>query len=175
MDLTYVDATADDYETIADLWFRAQAARRPGSFVTIRDARTFVAARAVQPNAWFILAREAAHTVGIAYLAPGRANDGAGRPVRGLMHLSTIAVEPSQWGRGLGTEIVGHVLDLARERGYRRVEFWMHADNLRAQRLYERLGCVRSGREKRDIRGESIVQYTRQLQPAAPPAFERRT
>ena len=172
MDLTFVDATRDDHETIADLWFRAQAARRPGSFVTIRDARTFVAERAVQPNARFILAREGTQTAGIAYLAPGRANDGAGRPVRGLMHLSTIAVEPSQWGRGIGAEIVRHVLELARERGYRRVEFWTHADNLRAQRLYERLGCVRSGREKRDIRGESIVQYTRELEASPHDALE---
>ena len=175
MDLEFVDATRDDHEAIADLWFRAQAARRPGSFVTIRDARTLVAERALLPDARFILACEGGKTVGIAYVGPGRANDGTGLPIRGLLHVSTIAVEPSQWGRGIGTEIVGHVLEVARERGARRIQFWTQADNLRAQRLYERLGFARNGREKRDIRGESIVQYQLALEPTSHQSFERQT
>ena len=40
-----------------------------------------------------------------------------------------------------------------------RAQLWTHAGNERAQRLYERRGFGRSGREKLDDAGETIVHY----------------
>ena len=48
-------------------------------------------------------------------------------------------------------------------RGYERAQLWTHADNARAQRLYERHGFRRTGREKDDDLGEWIVHYERAL------------
>ena len=166
-DREFASATPADREAIADLWFRAQAARRPGSFVTLRDARTLVTERAAAPGSWFVVARERGAIVAVAYGGPGRSGDGVGKPIRGLLHLSTVAVEPAQWGRGLGSRIVRYALDRAREEGYRRVQLWTHTDNVRAQQLYERLGFVRSGRGKTAQRGESMVQYVHDVAPVA--------
>ncbi|MBC5798607.1 MAG: GNAT family N-acetyltransferase [Candidatus Eremiobacteraeota bacterium] len=163
MPVTFVDAGRDDLEAIAALWFRAQAARRPGPFVTIADSRTLVMQRAAQPNSWFIFATQGERVVGIAYGAPGRSDDGLGKPIRGLLHLGMVAVEPGDWGRGIGRGLLGRTFEMARERGFRKVQLWTHADNLRAQKLFERHGFTRSGRIKRDPRGETIVHYERSL------------
>ncbi len=169
--VTFSEAGSADLTAIAELWFRAQAARRPGSFVTIADSREFVAQRAVQPGAWFLLAADNGRTVGIVYGAPGRKDDGAGRPIRGLLHLGMVAVDPARWGQGVGRELLQRSFDLAADRGFRRLQLWTHADNVRAQRLWERFGFVRSGRIKRDPRGETIVHYERELAlPGTPSA-----
>ncbi|MGH7727844.1 MAG: GNAT family N-acetyltransferase [Vulcanimicrobiaceae bacterium] len=123
------------------------------------DAQRLVALRAAQPGSWFLRGFEDERHVGIAYGAPGRDDDGLGRAVRGLLHLSMVAVEPNAWGRGIGSQLVQRSLELGAERGFRRVQLWVQADNVRAQRLYERFGLTRSGRVKRDPRGEPIVHY----------------
>lgn len=163
MSVTFVDAGRDDLEAIAALWFRAQAARRPGPFVTIADSRALVTQRAAQPNSWFIFATQGERVVGSAYGAPGRSDDGLGKPIRGLLHLGMVAVEPSEWGRGIGRRLVQRSSEIAHEHGFRRMQLWTHADNLRAQKLFERHGFTRSGRIKRDPRGETIVHYVRTL------------
>jgi hypothetical protein len=60
---------------------------------------------------------------------------------------------------------VRHLLAQAFDRGFASFQLWTHADNERAQRLYEGLGFQRSGREKDDDLGERTVQYVR---PPAP-------
>ncbi len=167
MAVTFVDAGRDDLEAIAALWFRAQAARRPGPFVTIADSRALVAQRVAQPGSWFIFAAEGQRVVGIAYGAPGRNDDGLGKPIRGLLHLGMIAVEPHDWGRGIGKGLVQQSFAMARERAFREMQLWTHADNLRAQKLFEGLGFTRSGRIKRDPRGETIVHYACSLHTSA--------
>lgn len=163
MALTFRDAGPDDLAAIADLWFRAQAARRPGSFVTIADSRAFVAERAAQGAAWFVLASESERIVGIAYGAPGRKDDGLGKPIPKLLHLGMVAIEPAYWGRGIGKGVVQRSFEIAAQRGFRTMQLWTHADNVRAQRLFEGLGFTRTGRVKRDPRGETIVYYVRKL------------
>lgn len=59
--------------------------------------------------------------------------------------------------------MVEAVLSEARSRGYGRAQLWTHADNTRAQRLYENRGFRRTGREKQDDLGETIVHYERWL------------
>ncbi len=47
-----------------------------------------------------------------------------------------------------------------RERGYSAFQLWTHADNSRAQRLYEGLQFVRPAGRMDDVSGERIVHYT---------------
>jgi len=74
-----------------------------------------------------------------------------------------VFVAPERWGTGLGGEMVEAVLSEARSRGYDRARLWTHADNTRAQRLYENHGFRRTGREKQDDLGETIARYARRL------------
>jgi ribosomal-protein-alanine N-acetyltransferase len=54
--------------------------------------------------------------------------------------IMTVAVAPGQQGRGTGTRVVRHLMAEARERGARHLMLEVRADNLPAQRLYERMG-----------------------------------
>lgn len=110
-----------------------------------------------------IVADDAGEVVGMAVGMQGLADDGAGPPVDGLCHISMVFVAPDRWGEGIGRQLIAATLDEARRRGFDRTQLWTHADNGRAQRLYEGHGLRRSGREKDDDLGERIVHYERDL------------
>jgi len=74
---------------------------------------------------------EAVGTVG------GVVDDGA--------ELVSLWVHPAWRGRGVADVLVRAVLDWARAEGYREVRLWVAADNAPAERLYGRLGFVRTG------------------------------
>ncbi len=61
---------------------------------------------------------------------------------RGTLGMGIIPV----WrGRGLGLRLVSAILAQARQAGFVRIEFQVHADNARAIALYEKVGFVREG------------------------------
>ena len=57
----------------------------------------------------------------------------------------TIAVRPGYWGQGIGSALLGALLDEARRRGCVQVFLEVRADNLRAQGLYQRRGFEEIG------------------------------
>jgi ribosomal protein S18 acetylase RimI-like enzyme len=65
--------------------------------------------------------------------------------VGGLMCvLESVRVRSDLRGRGLGRELIEHVLERARERGAARVELTTNAQRVRAQEFYRGLGFVAS-------------------------------
>jgi len=69
----------------------------------------------------------------------------AGRPALRHGGALGIGVLPAFRGRGLGAALLRDALALARERGFRRVELVVRADNARALALYERAGFEHEG------------------------------
>jgi ribosomal-protein-alanine N-acetyltransferase len=61
------------------------------------------------------------------------------------MHLVTIAVDPTQQGRGIGARLLLDCLDLARDAELPEVVLEVRVSNARAQVLYERFGFRRAG------------------------------
>ena len=61
------------------------------------------------------------------------------------MHLVTIAVDPTQQGRGIGARLLLDCLDLARDAELPEVVLEVRVGNTRAQSLYERFGFRRAG------------------------------
>ncbi len=59
--------------------------------------------------------------------------------------VQTIAVAPAAQGTGLGGRLLRALLVEADRRGQRTVRLEVRADNLAAQRLYERSGFTRTG------------------------------
>ena len=61
------------------------------------------------------------------------------------MHLVTIAIDPTQQGRGIGARLLLDCLDLARDAELPEVVLEVRVTNARAQALYERFGFRRAG------------------------------
>jgi ribosomal-protein-alanine N-acetyltransferase len=57
--------------------------------------------------------------------------------------VQTIAVAPGAQGRGLGRQVLDHLLEHARQDGCRRIHLEVRADNDAAIRLYENAGFGR--------------------------------
>lgn len=57
----------------------------------------------------------------------------------------TIAVHPDRWGHGVGSLLLGTLIDEARRRGCGEVFLEVRADNDRAQGLYKRRGFTEIG------------------------------
>ena len=62
-------------------------------------------------------------------------------------HRGTLGmgIVPAWRGRGLGLRLVKAILEQARQAGFVRIEFDVHADNACAIALYEKVGFVREG------------------------------
>ncbi len=56
-----------------------------------------------------------------------------------------LYVVPGRRSQGIGSQLLGRALQMARERGATQVTICVDTDNLRARALYERLGFVESG------------------------------
>lgn len=95
---------------------------------------------------------------------PTRTESGHGDAVPGWIHLSLLATDPDHWGRGLASRLLDHADLRIAEQGGQVVELWTQRDNLRARRLYERRGWVRSRRlPALSEDGETLVHYERTL------------
>ena len=62
--------------------------------------------------------------VGMALAAPGRFDGGDGDLDPSLLHISMVFVRPASQRTGIGLPLVLHILDVARLRGYERVDVW---------------------------------------------------
>jgi GNAT superfamily N-acetyltransferase len=151
-----------DFEPAVEVWRAANEARMGGraSPPPVQVERLHAAMR--DPASFLFVADEGGIS-GMAVGMQGLAADGAEPPIQDLCHVGAVFVAPGRWGAGLGGELVGAVLSEARSRGYGRAQLWTHADNRRAQRLYENRGFRCTGREKQDDLGETIVHYERWL------------
>ncbi len=56
-----------------------------------------------------------------------------------VVHLHGIVIAPSYQGQGIGTQVLKHLMDQYRGR-MDAIELGVHASNVRAKALYERLG-----------------------------------
>jgi ribosomal protein S18 acetylase RimI-like enzyme len=151
-----------DFGPAVEVWRAANEARLKGraSPPPVPVERLHVVLR--DPASFLFVADEGG-VCGMAVGMQGLADDGAGPPIEDLCHVGAVFVAPGRWGASLGGELVEAVLSEARSRGYGRAQLWTHADNTRAQRLYENRGFRRTGREKQDDLGETIAHYARRL------------
>jgi len=57
--------------------------------------------------------------------------------------LNDLYVLPAYRGKGYGRELVDHAVEVARSRGYSRLQWLTAQDNDKAQKLYKTLGAVK--------------------------------
>ena len=75
-----------------------------------------------------------------------------------VWYVSGLAVDPELEGRGAGRALMEALIELARERGGRRMTLRVFAPNERARRLYERLGYRDAGIEPQRVRGTIMIR-----------------
>jgi ribosomal protein S18 acetylase RimI-like enzyme len=63
----------------------------------------------------------------------------------GTASLTSLWVEPSARGRGVGDHLVRAVLEWAKSGGFNQVLLWVAEGNSKAEALYERNGFSRTG------------------------------
>lgn len=85
------------------------------------------------------------HLAGFAAFGPRR--DYAGSEAG---ELYALYLHPRHWGRGLGAQLHGAVIDALVEDGYRTAVLWVLAANERAKAFYVRQGWVPDGATKTD-------------------------
>ena len=144
------------------VWREASTERRAGEALPATREKG-LRDQLVKADAFLVVADDNETIIGMALGMQANSDDGAGAPVTGLCHVSAVFVSPRCWGQGIGGRLMDGVLSQARLRGYHAAQLWTQADNQRAQRLYERLGFRRSGREQHDDLDELIVHYERSL------------
>lgn len=64
-------------------------------------------------------------------------------------HVTTIACDPRQWGRGIGSRLLAELVWEARERDLSALTLEVRVSNERAQRLYRRFGLAPAGIRQR--------------------------
>ena len=168
---TRVESVADA-AAVARLWTAANIARHAETGLPLgpvagggaAEAEQQVNRRLADPATFVVLVEDDGELVAMALVLQALDQDGASPdPVPGLAHISMVAVHPDRWGQGLAALVLNMAHDDARKRGFARAQLWTHETNRRAQRLYERLGWVASGRTKIDDHGEPIRHYAREL------------
>ncbi|MGH2551787.1 MAG: GNAT family N-acetyltransferase [Thermomicrobiales bacterium] len=161
-DITVRLGRPDDFEAAIGIYLASNDARRGGIPTPVHHIER-VRASMRKPDAINLIAEDERECVGMALAMQGLANYGAGAPEPGICFISMIFVSPERWGEGIGGKLVEGVLAEAQSQGYDRLQLWTHADNIRAQRLYERRGFFRNGNERENDLGEPVVMYERNI------------
>lgn len=125
------------------LWRIMEPVIRAGETYALprRMDRTAALAHWLQPDRTIFVLEEGGQVVGTCYLRANRPGPGAHVANAGFM------VANDRGGRGIGQALCEHVLGVAKERGFRAMQFnFVVAANTRAVRLWQRMGFEIVGR-----------------------------
>ncbi len=154
-----------DLPPTAELWNRANkhygrtlAVEHQGHVIIESIER-----RMTNDDADLLIAEIEGELAGMLLGSPLREDRGNGPVIDGLAIISWVAVDPGHWGHGIATRLMEDLLEILRAKKFRRVVLWTHQDNVRAQRMYERLGFTVAAEQMNDSAGALVIQYGRDL------------
>jgi ribosomal protein S18 acetylase RimI-like enzyme len=127
-------------EAAFQVWHAARAARTgPPSQQRVERVREKLGERGTT-----VYVADENGIVGMVATEARRADDGQGPVLPELLHISMVFVTPTSQRQGVGSRLLHHVLDQARNAGARSAALWTDTDNTPAQRLYESSGMRRT-------------------------------
>jgi GNAT superfamily N-acetyltransferase len=145
-----------DIRAIAELLLRASPGR------TLEHEIGYVGAYFERPETRIRLALDDGRLVGVVSFEPSLIR-GEEIADEHLAYLRLIAVDPSRWGSGVATELMGLAVDEMLAAGYAGAYLWCGDANARARRFYEREGWRPDGRTRHHVDWGRMVGYAREL------------
>lgn len=81
------------------------------------------------------------------------------------VELGRMFLLPSYWGQNIGAEVLNLIIPMFKEKGFNRIDLWVIEDNVRARRLYERMGFTHDGVIRIINVGKELkdLKYTKQI------------
>lgn len=153
MNVTIREARVDDAEALIPYVQRLAAEPdidlllQPGEFdLTVEEEQQILADYAAAENSIYLVAEVEGQIVG--------SLNCQGSHRRAARHVVMLGMSVArEWrGQGIGTRLLEHALQWARETGIvTRIELFVFARNTGAIRLYERFGFVIEGRRRRSV------------------------
>jgi len=107
----------------------------------VEDERAFISSTLENPRSVMIVAEAEGKIIGNCSVFCNSEN----RKIRHRCSMG-IALQEDFWAQGLGTVMLGMLIEFAKQIGYEVMELIVVADNTRAQGLYRKYGFVESGR-----------------------------
>jgi len=95
-----------------------------------------------RPNVWIFVAVQEESVVGFCSLAPARDEEEDSKTVA---EVTSIYVDPDEWGKGFGKALSEASLQKARQCGFQEMVLWVLRENRRARDFYEHLGFQLDG------------------------------
>jgi ribosomal protein S18 acetylase RimI-like enzyme len=132
---------------------------------TIPGHADWLRGRAGDPDALLLVAEGGGRVVGMVLVLPGRAQDGAGDPIPGHVHVTGLAVSPESQRTGTGSALLDAAMREAAQRSSTHVTLWAAEGNLPARRLFASRGFTPSGRSRRDAGGTRMLHFERRMPP----------
>jgi ribosomal protein S18 acetylase RimI-like enzyme len=158
-----VDGSRQRLEDAARIWAEATAVRDGESAVApLELAREVIrAALDGSPRSLLLVALDESDRVrGFVTAVPRQASDGDAR----VVELTHVGVDPAVWGGGVGSILLRSTADALRSEGFGRAVLEVYEVNLRAIRLYERLGWRPTGSARRHPgSGRALREFTLEL------------
>jgi ribosomal protein S18 acetylase RimI-like enzyme len=133
-----------DAEEATDPWERANAARE-GRQADVREddaAVEMLRTRLGAKGTVFIVLTKGKDIVGTALGEAARTEGGSGDVIPGHAHVALVAVDPAEWGKGLGAILLRRLTDLLSAAGYTAADLSVLVGNRRAASLYTACGWV---------------------------------
>ena len=109
-------------------------------------------------------------SVGVAVIGQAFSDSSFRIAVDARAHISTVAVKPHYWGRGIAHRLMIEMLNEARQSQYCDAQLWVHCSNVRAISLYERFGFRSVGMRRRyyqDTGEDAIIMWRTAGTPSA--------
>jgi len=117
----------------------------PDEVEDVFEARRFISIYLTDERRIFLVAEHQGEIVGMITLA--------GSWKRKILHKAElgISVRKPYWGKGIGSMLMNEALRIAKEKGFKKIQLEVMANNERAIRLYEKFGFEIEGRKKKAI------------------------
>jgi ribosomal protein S18 acetylase RimI-like enzyme len=156
-----VDRSRQHLADAAQIWAQATAARDGDAAVAPLELSRELIQQVLDTSPQSLLlitVDESGAVVGFATAAPRSPGDET------TAELKYIGVRPDAWGRGAGSSLLLSAAELLREAGFAKVVLKVYGDNVRAVRLYEKLGWHRIGAgHPHGVSGRLLEDYSLDL------------
>ena len=163
MEVHVRQATEADLEVLAALVARGNATYREWAGASWRapridHERLRWRQQFDDPAAWNPVAVASGDCLGCVSFTDARAEEGRGKAIPGVAHLSRMFVDPQNWGCGIRSLLLLRAVQEMRERGFRQAQLFTPEKNIRSRRFYERHGWC-AGDEIRRWQGLPLIRY----------------